>query len=203
MSLSTIDIGILTIRDDEFRAVLHSFQDNQTIYRGRHREYALRTTSAGDDRVYRIAVLRQIEQGNGEAQEAARDLIDDCQPTLLLVVGIAGGLPSDDITLGDVVLSTRIIDFSVEARRFQEDTTYNIGGGAVAKSIATGVVNLSAREEDLGEWWQGLPSKPKISLSARNQFYGPKTGSVKSKGSCRRILANTPHRAIRFFAQVQ
>ena len=46
---------------------------------------------------YRLAVLRQIEQGNGEAQEAARDLIDDLQPSMLLVVGIAGGLPLDDI----------------------------------------------------------------------------------------------------------
>jgi nucleoside phosphorylase len=62
------------------------------------------------------------------------------------VVGIAGGLPSDDISLGDVVLSTRVLDFSVEARKFQEDTTYNVGGGPIAKSIAAGVANLSARD---------------------------------------------------------
>ena len=60
------------------------------------------------------------------------DLIDDLQPSLLLVVGIAGGLPSDDISLGDVVLSTRLLDFSVEARKFQEHTTYNVGGGPQA-----------------------------------------------------------------------
>lgn len=97
----TIDIGILTIRDDEFRAVLDAFPDDHAIYRGRHREYTLRSADAGGGARYRLALLRQIEQGNGEAQEAARDLIDDVQPSLLLVVGIAGGVPSDDVTLGD------------------------------------------------------------------------------------------------------
>ncbi len=173
MAEPTVDIGILTIRDDEFRAVLKYFAADPQVHKGRHREYAFRTADTGDGRRYRLAILRQIEQGNGEAQEAARDLIDDLQPSLLLVVGIAGGLPSDDVTLGDVVLSTRIVDFSLEARKFQEQTTYNIGGGPIPKAIAAGVANLSARESELGEWWKDLPKKPKVQLSGRNQFYGP------------------------------
>src|SRR5262249_29039291 len=104
MKAHVIDIGILTIRDDEFASVLKAFPDDPDIYRGRHREYALRTADAGQGARYRIAILRQIEQGNGEAQEAARDLFDDLHPSLILVVGIAGGVPSDDITLGDIVL---------------------------------------------------------------------------------------------------
>src|SRR5262249_49549029 len=104
--------------------------------------------------------------------EAARDFIDDLEPSLLLVVGIGGGLPSDDFSLGDVILSTRILDFSVEARKFAEGTTYNIGGGPTARSISAGVANLSAREDDLGEWWRSLPTKPGVSLRA-GQFYGP------------------------------
>src|SRR5882762_1481237 len=170
----TIDIGILTIRDDEFRAVLQAFADDHAIYKGRHREYTLRTANAGEYVRYRLAILRQIEQGNGEAQEAARDLIDDLQPSLLLVVGIAGGLPSDDVSLGDVVLATRILDFSLEARKFQESPTYNVGGGPIAKTIATGVANLSARETELADWWNNLPAKPPVSFSA-SRLYGPKS----------------------------
>jgi len=52
------------------------------------------------------------------------------------------------------VRSTRILDFSIEARKFQEGTTYNVGGGPIAKSIAAGVANLSARELELGDWWR-------------------------------------------------
>jgi nucleoside phosphorylase len=169
-----VDIGILTIRDDEFRAVLKAFADDHGIYKGRHREYTLRTTDAGRSARYRLAILRQIEQGNGEAQEAARDLIDDLQPSLLLVVGIAGGLPSEDISLGDIVLSTRVHDFSIEARKFQDETTYNIGGGPIAKEIASGIANLSARESELGDWWVELPLKPTVNLAPRN-LYGPRS----------------------------
>jgi hypothetical protein len=39
---------------------------------------------------YTVPILRQVEQGTGEAQHAARDLIDDLAPKLVLVVGIAG-----------------------------------------------------------------------------------------------------------------
>src|SRR5215469_7340342 len=173
MNQPIVDIGILTIRDDEFRAALQTFVRDNGIHKGRYREYTLRTADAGQGARYRLAILRQIEQGNGEAQEAARDLVDDLQPSLFLVVGIAGGLPSDDISLGDVVLSTRVLDFSVEARRFQEETTYNVGGGPIAKSIAAGVANLGARELELGDWWAELPAKPVVSL-APDKFYGPK-----------------------------
>jgi nucleoside phosphorylase len=173
MSQPIVDIGILTIRDDEFRALLKTFADDHDIYKGRHREYTLRTADAGQGARYRLAILRQIEQGNGEAQEAARDLIDDLQPSLLLVVGIAGGLPADDISLGDIVLSTRVHDFSIEARKFQDETTYNVGGGPIAKAIAVGIANLSARESELGDWWAELPQKPTVNLSPRN-LYGPR-----------------------------
>src|ERR1700674_1819693 len=182
MSQPIVDIGILTIRDDEFRAVLKAFEHDHGIYRSRHREYTLRTADAGQGARYRLAILRQIEQGNGEAQEAARDLIDDLQPSLLLVVGIAGGLPSDDISLGDVVLSTRVLDFSLEARKFQEHTTYNVGGGPIFKSIATGIANLSARESELGNWWEELPPKPSVTW-APSRLYGPTTWRRHVRGT--------------------
>lgn len=174
MKSPIIDVGILTIRDDEFLAVLKAFPDRHAIHKSRHREYTLRTTDAGPGVHYRLAIVRQIDQGNGEAQEAARDLIDDLQPSLLLVVGIAGGLPLDDISLGDVVLATRIHDFSLEARSFHESPTYNVSGGPIDKSLAGGVANLSARSAELDEWWADLPAKPPVLLS-QSRFYGPKT----------------------------
>src|SRR5258706_5880443 len=123
----TVDIGILTIRDDEFRAVLEAFPSSAGVHQG-VREYTLRYAKTADGSRYTIAILRQIEQGNGEAQDAARDLLEDLDPSLLMVIGIAGGLPSDDITLGDVVISTRVNDYSVEARKTRSKPTYSLSG---------------------------------------------------------------------------
>ena len=43
-----VDVGIITIRDDEFRAVLKVLPNGHEIYKGRHREYTLRTADAGE-----------------------------------------------------------------------------------------------------------------------------------------------------------
>jgi len=167
-----VDIGILTIRDDEFRAVLGVFSDQAGIINGAHREYTLRRAEAGNGEHYTVAVLRQVEQGNGEAQDAARDLIEDLAPKLVLVVGIAGGLPSDDVKLGDVILATRIHDFTVEARKAGEDPTYAAAGGPITKALAARIANLASREAELGDWTAELPPQPAVSWTAEGELYG-------------------------------
>lgn len=176
----SIDIGILTIRPDEFRAVLDAFPSTAGVYKGR-REYTLRyATTAGGSR-YTLAVLRQIEQGNGEAQDAARDLLDDLNPSLLIVAGIAGGLPSDDLTLGDVVISTRVNDYSVEARKAKSEDTYSLSGGPLAKDIQARIANLEGRTRELGKWTKKLPARPAVSLKRADAFYGPKAWQAEVK----------------------
>ena len=168
-----VDIGIVTIRDDEFRAVLAAFPDKVGTHQGASRAYTLRHADAGGGERYRIAVLRLVEQGQGEAQDAVRDLLDDLGPRLVLVVGIAGGRPSHDIQLGDVVVSTRIHDFTVEARTAGEPTTYAMTGGPIDKALAALVANLAAREDELGDWTANLPPRPPVSWTKKGQLYGP------------------------------
>lgn len=170
-----IDIGIITIREDEFAAVLKVFPDEvgEGFHKGKFREYALRSASAGRAGRYTLAILRLPEQGNGEAQDGARDLLEDLNPSLLLVVGIAGGLPSDDLTLGDVVLSMRINDYCVAAQKEGEAPQYAISGGPIPRTIQAGISNLSARQRDLGDWTASLPPKPTVNWTAEGQLYGP------------------------------
>jgi nucleoside phosphorylase len=168
-----VDIGIVTIRDDEFRAVLAAFPEKVGTHQGASRTYTLRHADAGGGERYRIAVLRLIEQGQGEAQDAARDLIDDLGPRLVLVVGIAGGRPSADIALGDVVVSTRIHDFTVEARKSGEPATYAVTGGPIDKALAGLVANLAGREDELGDWTADLPPQPPVTWTKKGQLSGP------------------------------
>ncbi len=118
-------------------------------------------------------MLRLIEQGQGEAQDAARDLFDDLGPRLVLVVGIAGGRPSDDVKLGDVVISTRIHDLTVEARKSGEAPAYAMTSGPIDKALAALVANLADREDELGDWTAGLPEQPPVSWTKKGLLYGP------------------------------
>lgn len=181
-----VDVAILTIKEEEFTAVLGVFPEHENIFVGpkSHRHYNLRSAGAGEDAQYRLAITRH-EQGNGEALDAARDVLDELQPSLLLVVGIAGGRPSDDFTLGDVVLSLRINDYSVHASGPDSETEYDIAGGPVAHKIRGGVMNLPARLADLGDWTSGLPARPAVDLDDA-RFVGPDEWKKLVRGSLER-----------------
>src|SRR6185436_16389210 len=107
--------------------------------------------------------LRLVEHGQGEAQDATRDLIEALAPRLVLMVGLAAGLPSTDVKLGDVVVSTRIHDFSVEVRKPGKAPAYAATGGPIDRGLAALVFNLGAREHELGDWTVDLPPAPRIS----------------------------------------
>jgi nucleoside phosphorylase len=86
-------------------------------------------------------------------------VVDLGRGRLALVVGIAGGRPSDDVKLGDVVMSTRIHDFTIKARQAGQATTYDVTGGPIDKALAALVANL-AREDELGDWPSAQPAQP-------------------------------------------
>lgn len=172
-SKKQVDIGIITIKDEEFEAVLNEFHNGSDVFvsPSTHRHYNLRVADAGNNNTYKLAIIRQPEQGNGEAQSAARDFIEDLNPRLILVVGIAGGLPSKDYSLGDIVLSLRICDYSLEAVKENQVPTYSTSGGPIGKQIEYHVANLKARLNDLGNWAEYLPERPLINL-IETSFYG-------------------------------
>jgi nucleoside phosphorylase len=140
-----VDVGILTIREDEFEAVLHHFPvDTRAIGR---RQYNLSHRHYEDGSPRLVAIIRCIEQGTGEAQLAARDLIDELGPKWLLIVGIGGGRPSGEFTLGDVVVSTRVHDLTLEATLQNGQREYNLTGGPLDPQAAAVASNIPALQE--------------------------------------------------------
>lgn len=146
-----VDVGIITIREDEFRAVLEAFPTAINTVRGR-RIYELRSLERDDGRPYVIAVVRAAEQGNTAAQAVANDLLNELAPRWLLVVGIAGGRPADELALGDVVVSTRIVDYTVGAALPGGVSEVAHGGGPLSPEAERVVANLPARDRELGAW---------------------------------------------------
>ena len=125
------DIAIITIREDEFEAVFNRLEEYQFkplkgLISGRR--YATFSVPVSDNKVSAVALARSSEQGNDVSQQIASDIIRDFDPQILLVVGIAGGIPHSDFTLGDVIISSRIHNFDVNAIN-QGKMTFDIRGG--------------------------------------------------------------------------
>ena len=110
--MTQVDFALITIRPDEFAAVLKRFPTK--VQKGKSgRTYGIAQVPTKIGKTCSVAVVRCSEQGNDAAQQVANDVINDLDPQMLLVVGIAGGVPSDDFTLGDVIISTRIDNLNV------------------------------------------------------------------------------------------
>lgn len=145
-----IDFGIITIREDEYLAVFDRFKPLVTS-QGR-RTYDIGTVNAIDGGIYRFALIRAIAQGEGTAQDVARDMIEDLHPKWLLLVGIGGAVPSADFTLGDVVCATRVHDFCVRAAKEGASDSFAAAGGPMHKNVEDLLARLPGIERRLQDW---------------------------------------------------
>jgi nucleoside phosphorylase/serine/threonine protein kinase len=145
-----VDFGIITIRDDEFAAVLKRFHPEEHAHG--ERLYGITQMPTISTGRYVVATVRCVEQGTGEAQNVANDLINDLDPNWILLVGIGGGVPASEFTLGDVVAATRLHDFCIEATIQDRSPEYSIAGGPMHKSVQTLLAHLTAMDDMLRGW---------------------------------------------------
>lgn len=148
--LDPIDFGIITIREDEYLAVFDRLKPKNSADGRRSYDVGSIQTDNGD--LYKFALIRAIGQGEGTAQNVARDLIEDLHPQWLLLVGIGGAVPSPDFTLGDVVCATKVHDFSVRAVREGSLDTFASSGGPMHRAVENVLARLPGIERHLVGW---------------------------------------------------
>jgi nucleoside phosphorylase/tetratricopeptide (TPR) repeat protein len=174
-----VDFGIITIREDEFAAILNHFPPY--THASGEREYAINNLKLSESENYTVAVVRCPEQGNLEAENVAHDMIEDISPQWILLVGIGGGLPNNDFTLGDVVTAMRLQDFCIGAVIEGKSAEYDIRGGSIAKDVQVSLAHLPAMKKEL-EGWNTEKSigmeKPQV-LFDKKKSYGNNTWSDK------------------------
>ena len=101
-----VDFAVITIRPDEYKAVLDRVTNRKVVIQGRcHYEYG--TIETVNKEPVNIAIARPASQGHGAAQQLANNMIHDLEPKWFVLVGIAGAFPNDDFSLGDVVFATK------------------------------------------------------------------------------------------------
>lgn len=166
-----LHVGIITMKEEEMTAVLALLPETVIVKKRRH--YNTSRVTLPDQRTCRVGVVRCVEQGTGEAQAIARDFVHDLFPHWLLVVGIAGGAPRDEFSLGDVVISTKVYDLTVESRSTGGKEEFQISGGWMPGEAASFAANLSAMRKQLGSWnsEDRVGNRPDLSFDA-DRFYG-------------------------------
>lgn len=171
-----VDFGIITIREDEFEAVLQRLPAERLVT-GRQAYVISRLQTSNQDE-YVIALARCIEPGNGQAQTVARDLIEDLNPQWILLVGIAGSIPDYEYTLGDVILASRLHDFSISAsieiENQQTRQQFSSRGGPMHPDVQKWISLLPALPSFLEPWntREALTvTRPEVKFTKSN-FYG-------------------------------
>lgn len=150
-----VDVAIITALDKERDAVLqygtlHGAQ--WTKAHGTYRSirlYHLMKNNAG----VRIALVKANEMGPLNAAVVTSDVLLDCSPRIILLVGIAAG-HGDDINLGDIIISDQVIDY--EFAKIMEGVTQH--RWLVYRSSAWLHTRLNSFV-DKG-WLRSLPHRP-------------------------------------------
>ncbi|CAG0935149.1 5'-methylthioadenosine/S-adenosylhomocysteine nucleosidase [Thermoflexales bacterium] len=109
-----IDFAIITALEKEAKAVVKRLNEHSIV---RYEDKDIRTYHYGTiplqahNQSYRIVVVTLPNMGNVPAANAMTDTIARWNPQFVLMVGIAGGVPKDNLDLGDVVVAKQIVGY--------------------------------------------------------------------------------------------
>lgn len=113
--LGRVTVGILTALPKELAAMKRVLCNGNEVTRsgkGSGRRYWLANVASSDGKVHIVAIAQSVSMGNNISAVRATQLLEHCpNAAVLLMVGIAGGIPNVDkadehVRLGDIVVSS-------------------------------------------------------------------------------------------------
>jgi len=129
-----VHAAIITVRHDEYDAVESRLEGSISVDGGNN-SYEFATLQPDNGGRISVALTRCVGQGNLSAQAVANNIIQDLDPAWLLLVGIAGGVPDNEFSLGDVILASSLHDFSFGAATSGGGRTYQTSGGPMHPDV--------------------------------------------------------------------
>jgi nucleoside phosphorylase len=166
-----VDVAMITMREDEEDAVLSRFPA-QAICAEVPCSISYVTVEGA---YYTTAVARCLRQGANEAQKVTETLIQKLAPSWIVVVGIAGAVPDNEFTLGDVVIANLVYDLTVSAAKQGRDE-YSLAGGFMSPSVEKVLAGLRARKVELQGWSSKAAvraTRPPMDLKAAKCYGAP------------------------------
>ena len=99
----------------------------------------------GGEAAYNIVVQCLLDMGTVDAALATVDAIRRWRPGYVLLVGIAGGVAENGAALGDVLVSTQIVDYG-QQKLTDEDRKFRFKGFPVSAELASFAQSLRPEE---------------------------------------------------------
>ena len=118
------DVVIIAPYPDEREAVLNKLPNARLVPVSQdERVYSLAKVPAGGDKSYRVAVMSLRGPGQVQATAGTKDAIVRWNPTAVLLVGIAGGVEDNDVSLGDVLVASTIASNALQKAKVRGTDT--------------------------------------------------------------------------------
>lgn len=191
-----IDFGIITIREDEFGAVLDRFPVKWLIHG--EEQYNIAEVISRSGKLSYAAIIRTSGPGHASAQSAASHLLSELDPSCFVLIGICGAKPESEFTLGDVFVATQFHDFSVTGAPPGGEAETAATGAPAHRIAQTALTNLRATRRVLGDWNSeaeiGIPL-PGVSFEDENFVTTDTDWNKKIRRSLdHRFMSSTPPR---------
>lgn len=133
-----MDIGIITIVPPELAAIKEILKNiSQANGTKTHRKYFTGFLDGESKIQHRVVVTQQLIQGNESVISAYKDMVEEFNPKLMILFGIAGSI-SKDVKLCDVVIVNEVIAYD---RRKETGKTFRRGSTYRASAIVAQFIN--------------------------------------------------------------
>ena len=169
------DVGVIIPLQEEMQA----FQEHFDLVKDYSTEVSFRYTFNTEAKGITGIVIQQSEMGKSAAYQATKDLIENHEIGLLVCLGIAGSL-SNDLRIGDVCYSERIIDV-LDNAKVSEHAGKSIHEFSPANYSTDprliSALNFSSIHPDLKEKYRGWQAdRKKLALKMIPGEYTGRTG---------------------------
>ena len=156
---SQVDIAIVTILQEEYDAVKRRLKNvrRDPGTRDQPNQYAwlVGEIEAASGGTYQVVLAMTLHPGNTSGSLGTGKTVARWRPRYVLLVGIAGGLPREQLALGDVIVSKQIVSYEygkVEHNAFnpRPDFVYQSDGPLLRGASSLGEA----------DWRNGLGRRP-------------------------------------------
>ena len=147
-----VDFGIIVALDEEFKGLKQAMGSLLVADRGEVRTFYRKVIpSRADKGKYYHAIITNLNvMGQPEAGNTTRDLVEAWRPQNIVLVGIAGGMHKD-VDLGDVVISTEILNYEPR-KETEEGTKYRPDSYPANQMLLGRMTEFILNDKALNSW---------------------------------------------------